>query len=77
MAPNNILITGANGFVGRAVCAELLAENYAVMGAVRTGDHQAEGIKQIVVGSIDASTDWSEALRRADVVIHLAAVSMS
>jgi nucleoside-diphosphate-sugar epimerase len=73
VTPNNILITGANGFVGRALCAKLLAENYDVMGAVRTGHHQAAGIKQMVVGSMDGSADWSEALRNVEVVIHLAA----
>jgi len=29
----NILITGANGFIGQALCKRLLADGYQVLGA--------------------------------------------
>ena len=31
----NILITGANGFIGQALCKRLMADGYQVRGAVR------------------------------------------
>lgn len=67
------LITGANGFVGKALCAELLRQGYPVRAAVRSGDTSIENLEVAAVGSIDGETDWTDALRGVDVVIHLAA----
>lgn len=63
-----ILVTGAAGFVGRAVCPVLRGQGYVVREAVRveTGENRA------AVGEIDANTDWSAALAGIDVVVHLA-----
>ena len=66
-----LLVTGANGFVGRALCAELIARGHAVRAAVRSGNLPIENA--VAVGSIDGQTDWSAALNGIDVVIHLAA----
>ncbi|MBB6485555.1 UDP-glucose 4-epimerase family protein [Rhizobium lusitanum] len=63
-----ILITGATGFVGQALCAELARRQMAyrpVSRAPRPGF--------IATGAIDATTDWSAALAGLDVVMHLAA----
>jgi nucleoside-diphosphate-sugar epimerase len=71
-----VLVTGATGFVGRALCAELVRHGAAVRGAVRHQDctarldARAEGV---VVGSIGAATDWTAALTGCDAVVHLAA----
>jgi len=78
----NVLITGANGFVGKRVCLRLRREGCIVRGAVRRLDCNSiddarwrtslnGGI--IAVGNIDGSTDWSQALDGIDVVVHLAA----
>lgn len=67
------LITGANGFVGKPLCAELLRQGQSVRAAVRAADLSIENIEVAAVGSIDGSTDWATALRGVDVVIHLAA----
>ena len=32
----NIFITGANGFIGRALCNKLVTEDYQVRGTVRS-----------------------------------------
>lgn len=64
------LVTGANGFVGTAMCAELVARGYAVRGAARTSIACADAF---VNASIDGSTRWGEALEHIDVVVHLAA----
>ncbi|BBJ00633.1 UDP-glucose 4-epimerase [Ferrigenium kumadai] len=67
-----VLVTGANGFVGRVVCEELRAGGYFVRVAVRSQSHYP-GIEIVHVGTVDGHTDWREAVRGIDVVIHLAA----
>lgn len=67
------LVTGANGFVGKALCAELLRHGYSVRAAVRTADKFAGDAEPVAVGDIDGATDWSEVLRDVEVVVHLAA----
>ncbi len=67
------LITGANGFVGKLLCAELLRQGQSVRGAVRSANSIIENIEVVSVGAIDGETDWSDALRDVEVVIHLAA----
>ena len=68
------LITGANGFVGKSICAELQRQGYEVRGAVRRSDVILNSkISRVTVGEINSQTDWSAALTGVDVVIHLAA----
>lgn len=70
-----ILITGANGFVGRALYCRL-AEKYSVRGAVRSKRETFRlppEIDVVEVGSINHDTDWSKALRGIQTVVHLAA----
>lgn len=66
------LITGANGFVGKALCTELSRRGDAVTAAVRSTSSVVD-VGSMVVGAIDGDTDWHTALREIDVVIHLAA----
>ncbi len=71
---NRFLVTGANGFVGHALCDALLQQGHDVRGAVRHSDVILDsGISRVVVGDIDNQTDWSAALDGVDVIIHLAA----
>jgi nucleoside-diphosphate-sugar epimerase len=64
-----VLITGANGLVGRALCSVLDQTEHQVVRAVRTSTTPWE----IPVGDLNKSTDWSEALgQNTDVVVHLA-----
>lgn len=67
------LITGANGFVGKALCAELARRGHFVRAAVREVNQPIGNIAIASVGSIDGVTDWTAALSNIDVVIHLAA----
>ena len=67
------LVTGANGFVGKPLCAELLRQGHAVCAAVRAVGAPIENIEMAVVGSISGMTDWAAALHGVEVVIHLAA----
>ena len=65
-----VLVTGANGFVGTALSARLAASGFEVVPAVRC----KSGVPlAVVVGNLDASTDWRSALSGCDAVAHLAA----
>lgn len=68
-----VLVTGANGFIGNALCEELLRSGHVVRGALRSADSGITAVESQVVGKINGKTDWSEALRNVEVVIHLAA----
>ncbi|HET9114369.1 MAG TPA: SDR family oxidoreductase [Burkholderiales bacterium] len=71
--PQRLLITGANGFVGRALCEAALVRGFAVKAATRSPCWFSDGIESAVIGPVDGETDWTSALAGVDVVIHLAA----
>ena len=66
-----VLVTGANGFIGSALCPILVEAGFEVRRAVRTEKLAIDG-EIVAVGNINANTDWSNALQDVDVVIHLA-----
>lgn len=67
------LVTGANGFIGKHLCAELLRQGQFVRAAVRSASSSIDNAEAAVIGEIDGTTNWADALRDVDVVIHLAA----
>ena len=74
MNRSEILITGANGFVGRCLTQHLVSEGLSVSCAIRTDTMlDAQVARKILIPSIDGQTDWTEALSGQGVVIHLAA----
>jgi len=64
-----VMVTGANGFVGRKLCRALEEHGYDVRKAVRC----SPAVDEVAVGDIGPFTDWSKALEGTDTVIHLAA----
>ncbi|MCK9380270.1 MAG: SDR family oxidoreductase [Sulfuritalea sp.] len=70
-----VLVTGANGFIGQAVCADLSSRGYRVLGAVRKNHDvgQLPAVEYLAMGDINEHTDWTSALSGADCVVHLAA----
>jgi nucleoside-diphosphate-sugar epimerase len=69
-----ILVTGATGFVGRALIDLLVERGYSVRAAMRrAGAFTAVGASVVTVGDLSAQTDWSAALAGVDVVVHAAA----
>lgn len=76
MAGVKILVTGANGFVGRALCTALSERGHEVRRIARNqpaGATPEERSATFSVGSIDGQTDWTQVLPGIDTVIHLAA----
>lgn len=69
-----VLVTGATGFIGRALIPRLLAGGYAVTAASRAATTGLPGAaRSVVVGELGPDTDWTEALAGAGAVVHLAA----
>ncbi len=75
MAPSGaslrVLVTGADGFVGRhlqrALAAQGIEHRTAVRVAADSSDHRC-----FAVGDIGPLTDWSAAVDGIDVIVHLA-----
>ena len=68
-----ILVTGANGFVGSALCAALRRDGISVRGVMRSL-HVYSGSPEVVkIDCLSAENDWTEALRDIQQVVHLAA----
>ncbi|MCM5572385.1 NAD-dependent epimerase/dehydratase family protein [Burkholderiaceae bacterium FT117] len=73
MVLKRILVTGASGFVGRAVCARLIEDGRAVTAGVRSADRRTvPGATLRPTGPIEAA-DWQRIVAGHDAVIHLAA----
>jgi nucleoside-diphosphate-sugar epimerase len=73
---HKVLVTGANGFIGRALCSRLLAEGWRVRGTVRSNNQFAllpDGVEPTKVDSIGLETDWENTLEGVNTVVHLAA----
>ena len=68
-----ILVTGANGFVGKSLSAELFVQGHAVQAAVRTKFPPIENVETTIVGEVNASTYWTQSLAGVSTVVHLAA----
>jgi len=74
-AEERVLVTGASGFIGKAVCADLPTRGYRVRGAVRKSPDTGmpPDVEYLAMGGIDECTDWTAALAGVDSVVHLAA----
>ena len=70
-----VLITGANGFVGRALCRHLGGRGYFVVAAVRDAEKLRGGpgieVKQLEL--MEGGPAWLAAMQAAECVVHLAA----
>ncbi|KWF59213.1 UDP-glucose 4-epimerase family protein [Burkholderia pseudomultivorans] len=72
---SHLVVTGANGFVGRAVCRRALAAGHTVTALVRRPGECVEGVREWVHAGVDfdgLDAAWPADLG-ADCAIHLAA----
>lgn len=69
-----ILVTGAEGFVGRSLTACLQRTGASILGAVRS-QHAASAltVETAVIGDICDDPNWDVILKNVDCVVHLAA----
>ncbi|HEK1241784.1 UDP-glucose 4-epimerase family protein [Pseudomonas aeruginosa] len=71
---SRILVTGASGFVGRALSEQLQRLGHEVVAAARsTSSRIPSSVRSVLTGDLCPDTDWSEALQAVDIVIHAAA----
>ena len=71
-----MLITGATGFVGRALLNRFQADSSLGRPHLALRSDPSNGFESIncsVVGNINSQTDWRDVLRGTDIVVHLAA----
>jgi nucleoside-diphosphate-sugar epimerase len=69
-----VLVTGATGFVGSVLCDAAVRSGYVIRAALRTEHRVPAAVSErVVVGDINAGTDWNQALRNVDLVLHVAA----
>jgi UDP-glucose 4-epimerase len=65
-----VLVTGASGFIGRNLTPALQQAGWITRRVVRRPPLSGD---DVLVQSIDGGTNWDEALRDVDAVVHLAA----
>jgi UDP-glucose 4-epimerase len=75
MSGARILLTGASGFVGRHLLADLTAAGYRLRVATRRRMDLPSGIEQVVVGDLAEPVDWTTALAGVDAVVHGAGIA--
>jgi nucleoside-diphosphate-sugar epimerase len=69
-----VLVTGATGFIGAALCEAVAQAGYQVRAALRSGRSIPNAaVEHVVVGDINSTCDWSAALEGVDAVLHAAA----
>lgn len=68
-----ILLTGANGFVGKALLESFCQQGHQVVAAARQPIASVEGARYLPIRDIDDAQAWQLAARGIDVVVHAAA----
>ncbi len=75
---DHILVSGANGFIGQALCQHLVSKGFYVRGSIRDRSaltNKDKASDYFETGSLENEIDWTDALHGMDYVIHLAAIS--
>ncbi len=70
-----VLVTGASGFIGSALCAILYQKGYQIKGVARylpVLNNKDEKYEFITTGPLERFHDWPKLLNNVDIIIHLA-----
>jgi nucleoside-diphosphate-sugar epimerase len=71
-----ILVTGASGFVGRAMVGDLAAAGRSVRAAMRQpADVFARSVEVVAVSDLTRPVEWRALLKDVDTVVHLAGIA--
>lgn len=71
----NVLVTGASGFVGRALLAYFAQAGINTTAVVRRSVNDLPATKQLVVADLITFDGWQPALENIDVVVHCAGLA--
>src|SRR5450631_3138267 len=73
-----VLVTGADGFIGRHLVPYLAAQGYHVIAASRTAATiEAPNLTPALLPDISQPFDWQPLLEQCDSVVHLAGIAHS
>lgn len=70
-----VFLTGGTGFLGSRVCRALQGHHYSIVLLNRSGSASPDGALDRVTADLLEPAKYRDALRRADVVVHLAAAT--
>jgi nucleoside-diphosphate-sugar epimerase len=72
LSDRRVLVTGAEGFIGRALCARLRESGIPYTGAVRALDDRTREHAPLIALGDFAAAEWGAALSGVDSIVHLA-----
>ena len=71
MQARGVLITGATGFVGSALCPSLSESGWYPVATCRSPGASADGYELRYVDEIGPDTSWAGVLEQVEAVVHL------
>ena len=72
-----ILVTGASGFIGNALCNRLFKSHYITYGVVRNSSalFTDNNFNQILIKEINSNTNWKDVLNNINCIVHCAGIA--